>query len=498
MSEAGPPRLSMRGITKRFGPTVALAGVDLSVQRGEIHALLGENGAGKSTLMRILSGAVRPDSGVIALDGTILGSHDPLAGRRAGIAMIYQELSLAPDLTVAENVYLGVEPTRFGRLDRRSMRAGAIHALGQLGHGGIDPDEPVARLSLAERQVVEIARALSIGCRVLVLDEPTSALGRPDAERLFDTMRMLASRGHAIVYITHFLEDALTVAERYTVLRDGRNVATGATSDTTADEIVSIMVGQTTAVAYPRSSRTCGEPILTLDAVAGTRKPLSARLTLHRGEIVGIFGLVGSGRTELIRAIFGLDPVISGTVRIKAFTGPLAPDRQWAAGVGMVSEDRAAEGLALGMSVADNLMLTRLGPGPLSPITRRRQRRGALELIARLGIRASDPFQAVNELSGGNQQKVALGRLLHHDVDILLLDEPTRGIDVGSKREIYQLIDALVSECVPPKAVLVTGSFLPELRAVCDRIAVMKRGLLGPAVPVTETDDHSLLLAASG
>ena len=485
----------MRAISRRFGATVALAAVDLTVAAGQIHALLGQNGAGKSTLMKILSGALRSDEGSIELDGAPYRPRDPLEGRRAGIAMIYQELSLAPHLSVAENIFLGREPRRSGLLDRRAMRAGALAALTELGAGGIDPDAIVGTLSIAGRQLVEVARALAAGCRVLVLDEPTSSLPKPETERLFATMRRLAAQGMAIVYITHFLEDALGVADRYSVLRDGRLVAAGGTAGVSAQDLVTAMIGQPGSEAYPRRPRTRGEPVLVVHDLAGAAKPTRASLTLHRGEVLGIFGLVGSGRTELLRAIFGLDPVGRGSVRAMGIAGSTAPHERWASGVGLVSEDRKGEGLALNLSVADNLMMTRLGG---SWVTDSRQRTAATPLIDRLGIRAESPFVPAARLSGGNQQKVALGRLLHHDVDVLLLDEPTRGIDVASKREIYRLIDDLVTRSKPPKAVLMVGSYLPELLGVCDRIAVMHRGVLGEFVAVGDTDEHRLLLAASG
>lgn len=489
------PALVMAGIGKRFGPTLALAGVDLAVASGEIHALLGQNGAGKSTLMKILSGALAPDEGTIHLGGASYRPRDPLAGRRAGIAMIYQELSLVPHLSVAENISLGVEPVRWGLVDRGRMRAVARAAVAELGAEGIDPDANVGSLPIGVRQLVEIARGLAAGCRVLVLDEPTSSLPLPDARRLFATMRRLAAQGKAIVYITHFLEEALGVADRFSVLRDGRLVASGPTAGRSSPDLVAMMMGQPSAEAYPRRARARGEVVLEVEDLAGTARLERADFVLHRGEVAGIFGLVGSGRTELLRAIFGLDPVRQGAVRVMGRGGYRSPEGRWASGVGLVSEDRQGEGLAIALSVADNLMLSKLG-GPW--VTPARQQTATTGLIERLNVRATSPFAPVATLSGGNQQKVALGRLLHHDVEVLLLDEPTRGIDVGSKREIYRLIDDLVTGSVPPKAVLLVGSYLPELLAVCDRIAVMHRGVLGDFVPVGDTDERTLLLAASG
>ncbi len=483
----------MRGIGKRFGATEALAAVDLSVASGEIHALLGQNGAGKSTLMKILSGALVPDAGSIELDGQPYRPRNPLEGRRAGVAMIYQELSLVPHLSVAENVFLGVEPTRRGLLDRVLMRQRTREVLAELGSPDVDPDARVDALPIAGRQIVEIARALAAGCRVLVLDEPTSSLPRPDADRLFATMRRLAGQGQAIVYITHFLEEALAAGDRYSVLRDGRLVESGATAGVPPERIVTAMVGRAGSEAYPRSPRQAGEALLAIDNLAGLTRPNDASLTVHRGEVVGIFGLVGSGRTELIRAIFGLDPVLRGDVRVMGL-GEAAPTARWRSGAGMVSEDRKGEGLAVGLSVADNLMLTAFGPW----VTAAGQRAASGPVIGELGIRLADPLQPVGQLSGGNQQKVAFGRLLHHDVDLLLLDEPTRGIDVASKAAIYRTIDRLVTRADRPCGVLIVGSYLPELLGICDRIAVMRRGTLAPPVGAAETSEHALLLAASG
>jgi ribose transport system ATP-binding protein len=443
----------MRAVRKTFGATIALAGVDFAVHAGEIHALVGENGAGKSTLMKVLSGALRPDGGEMLLDGQPYRPRDPHAGRLAGVAMIYQELSLAPHLNVVENIWLGVERSRV------EMRRGAADALAQLGHGDLPLHVRVGSLSVAQQQIVELARAVAIGCRVLVLDEPTSSLAGNDVERLFALLRRLREQGHAIVYISHFLEEVQTIADRFTVLRDGRSVGGGAIADSTTGAIVALMVGREVKDLYPRSRRRPG-------AVA-----LPGTLNLRRGEVVGIAGLVGAGRTELLRTLFGS----SG----------------WRRGVGMVSEDRKTEGLATGLSVADNLMLPRL---PV--LSRPRVREAAARRwVERLGIRCRHPRQRVQELSGGNQQKVALARLLHADVDVWLLDEPTRGIDVGSKAEVYRLIDELAGQ---GKAVLLVSSYLPELLGVCDRIAVMCRGRLGATRPASEWSEQSLMRAATG
>lgn len=498
MTGTAAPRFEMRGIQKRFDATVALAGVDLAVAAGEVCGLVGENGAGKSTLMAILSGALAPDAGAMSLDARAYAPANPMAARRAGVAMIYQELSLAPDLSVADNILLGMEPATFGVLDRAAMHRAAVDALVQLGRPDITADRLVADLSVAEQQLVEIARAIAVGCRVLVLDEPTSTLGRRDAERLFALIARLRANGHSVVYISHFIEEVRTVCDRMVVLRDG-HVVGGGPSTMSPDEIVRLMVGREVTDFFPRTPRQTGEALLQVDAL----EPGSATFTLHRGEIFGIAGLVGAGRTELLRAIFGLDPVRSGRIRVGAYSGVSSPHHRWMQGIGMVSEDRKAEGVALGLGVADNLTLTRLiGMGPASLVLPARQRAVAARWIERLGIRCAGPTQPLGELSGGNQQKVAFARLLHHDVDVLLLDEPTRGIDVGSKAQIYAIVDALVSsapaESRRPRAILLVSSYLPELLGLCDRIAVMRRGRLGEARPVSEWDEHKLMLAATG
>jgi ribose transport system ATP-binding protein len=484
--------LSMCGISKRFGATVALDHAGLEVGAGEVHALVGENGSGKSTLMRILAGAIQPDSGTMTLGGEPYFPRSPIDARRAGVAMIHQELSLCPHLSVAENVMLGVEESSAGILRRGEMRKKTQDALALLGHGDLDPDIEVQKLPIALRQLVEIARSVAIGSRVVVLDEPTSSLTEADVERLFGVVETLRSEGKAVIYISHFLDEIERICDRITVLRDGKNAGSMPVEGTTADEIVSRMVGRQIESMYPRSERTPGEPLLDVSELSGDGKPEEASITLHRREVVGIAGLNGSGRTEFLRAIFGLDRVRRGQVRIGVVTGPASPSRRWAQGMGMLSEDRKLEGLALNMSIADNITLASLSGLLVLP---GKQESAAKEWIDKLAIRCQGPGQAVGELSGGNQQKAAIARLLHHGVDVLLLDEPTRGIDVGSKEQIYRLIDGLANE---GKAVLIVSSYLPELLGICDRIAVMRKGHLGPAKEVGELDQESLMHEAVG
>jgi ribose transport system ATP-binding protein len=490
------PRFEMRGIRRAFGATIAVDGIDLSVSPGEVCAIVGQNGAGKSTLMGILAGALRPDEGTMFLDGRPYRPANPHDARVAGVAMIHQELSLAPHLSVAENILLGMEPSRIGLLRRAEMRERATAVLARLGHPEISVDAPAGTLSPAGQQLVEIGRALAVGCQVLVLDEPTSSLAKSDANRLFSLVTDLKRSGHAIVYISHFLEEVKEVADRIVVLRDGRTVGSGRAADLPAERIVELMVGRAVETLYPRAPRAPGEAILEV----GDFGAAGANFTLHRGEIVGIAGLLGAGRTRFLRGLFGLEPVRRGRVRLANYSGPASPHERWQQGMGFLSEDRKEEGLAAVLSVADNLTLSRLeglGPGPF--VRPRDQNRAAGRWMDRLKIKARGPRQAVSELSGGNQQKVAMARLLHHDVDIFVLDEPTRGIDVGSKAQIYELIDSLVSASqARPRAVLMVSSYIPELLGLCDRIAVMCRGALGPPRPVAELSEHGLILAATG
>jgi len=354
-------RLRMQGVRKRFGATVALDGIDLAVDPGEILALVGENGAGKSTLMKVLSGAHTPDAGEMWIDGVPYAPRDPLEARRRGVSMIYQELSLARDLTVMENILLGMEPGRGPFLRWSEMRRRAADAMAQLGRPDIDPSCPLNKLSIAEQQLVEIARGICIGCRILVLDEPTSSLTLSDIRHLFDLIKRLKQRGLAIIYISHFLEEVREISDRFTVLRDGRSVGSGLTAQTPTSQMISMMVGRSVDDLYPRSPRRAGDLVLEINHLAGESKPLDANISLHRGEVVGVAGLIGAGRTELLRSIFGLDRIKSGEVRVGTYVGPASPARRWAEGVGLLSEDRKNEGLAVDLSIADNLTMTRMG-----------------------------------------------------------------------------------------------------------------------------------------
>jgi len=493
--------LRMTGICKRFGATVALENVGIEVAAGQVAALVGENGAGKSTLMKVLSGAIMPDAGTMQLDGVPYRPVGPLAARRTGVAMIYQELSLTPHLSVQENIMLGMEPARLGVIRSRQVRRRAVEAIKEFDNPELTPDARVGKLSVGSQQLVEIARALAVGCRVLVLDEPTSSLTRHDVDRLFKIIKRLKQQRKAIVYISHFLEELSRVADKVTVLRDGKVAGGGNVGEITTNEIIALMVGRQVEQLYPRSKRHSGDVVLEIDDLAGRRVPLSASLKLRRGEILGIAGLVGAGRTELLRTIFGLDPVRKGQIRIGLYTGAASPVKRWNQAVGYLSEDRKQEGLALSLSISENVTLSRLrGFGPLGLVLPGRQEKAARRWVEQLAITCRSPAQTVGSLSGGNQQRVALARLLQHDVDILLLDEPTRGIDVAAKAMIYRLIDVLATgaEGRKPKAILMVSSYLPELMGVCDRVAVMCRGRLGRTHNIEDIDEHKLMLEATG
>lgn len=493
------PALRLADIVKRFGATVALDGAELTVAPGEVHALLGENGAGKSTLLSALGGLLRPDAGRMELEGRPYAPRSPRDARDSGIALIHQELSLFPHLSVAENVLVGTEPARRGLLDRAEARRLTRGVLEEFGHPEIDPDARASSLPLPARQVVEICRAIAVKARVVLMDEPTSSLQRRDVLHLFTLIRRLSESGVAVVYISHFLEEAREVASAFTVLRDGRTVASGRLETVSNDELIAHMVGRTVDTLFRRRDRVAS-PEVALEVTGLARPPAvrEASFSLHRGEVLGVFGLMGSGRTEMVRALFGLDPASAGRVRRGDQEGPAlaSPSSRLARGFGYLSEDRKGEGLALPLSVADNVTLTRLDScSRLGVVDARRQREQAAARTEELHVRLREPGQAVRTLSGGNQQKVALARLLHQEADVLLLDEPTRGIDVASKAQIYEAIGAAAAF---GRAVLMISSYIPELLGMCDRVAVMSRGRLGAARPVSDWTPESVMEAAIG
>jgi ribose transport system ATP-binding protein len=492
--------LALSDVAKRFGPTIALDGVNLQLGRGEVHALIGENGAGKSTLMNILAGSIQPDRGRLEVDGQVYSPSSPLDARERGLALIHQELSLAPHLTVAENILMGLEPARWGWLNREAARSKSLEVLESFHHPEIHPDRRVADLSLAARQVVEICRAIAARANIILMDEPTSSLQRDDVAHLFALIHRLRNDGMSIIYISHFLEEVREIADSYTVLRDGRSVSSGKLSAVTNDELIVQMVGRPVENLFPSRERLPGDQVLlevrNLKALPHLRE---ASFDLHAGEILGVAGLMGSGRTEMVRSIFGLDPAESGTFKLRSKTIAArggSPTVRLLQGLGYLSEDRKGEGLALALSIADNTTMTRFAScarwGWLDHTAQRKQTDA---WISRLAIKSRNPIQSARTLSGGNQQKVALARLLHQNADVLLLDEPTRGIDIGSKAQIYAAIDRCASE---EKGVLMVSSYLPELFGMCDRIAVMSRGKLTPARAVEEWTPETVMLAAIG
>ncbi len=494
------PVLCLEGIRKSFGPVHALRGVDLNVRAGEVHALVGENGAGKSTLMKILSGAYQPDAGNMTLYGEPYAPANPLDGRDAGISMIYQELVLAPHLTVEENVTLGAEHARRGWIRPRTREVEQV--LRDLGQQGIAPDVRVSDLSIGKKQLVEIARALLFDARIVVMDEPTSSLAADDTQALFEAIGRMKEQGLAVIYISHFLEEVQEVCDCYTVLRDGEMISTGRVADTSIPRIIEDMVGRSVDELFPSSHHEIGDPLLDVSDLQGRRGlPDGVRFALHRGEIMGISGLVGAGRSEMVRTLFGLEPARDGALSIRGHDALRAawmtPRAALDQGLDLLSENRKEEGLALNLSLVFNLTLSDL---------RRYSRAGFLQLarerqdgahwIDVLRIRTGSVEQRADELSGGNQQKVCLARLLQQDNDILFLDEPTRGIDIGSKAEIYKLVHRLAEQ---GKAIVMISSYLPELLGVCDTLGVMHKGRLSTVRPVHEWTEHRIMqFATSG
>jgi ribose transport system ATP-binding protein len=491
------PRFTMSGVSKRFGGTQALDDVSLTVHSGEVHALIGENGAGKSSLMKVLAGIHPPDAGAMTLADRPYRPGGPAEARRTGVAMIHQELSLAPHLSVEANILLGREVARLGVVRRAEHRSIARAALARLGQGELPLEMPVANLPIAAQQLVEIARALVSDAQVMVFDEPTSSLTEADSRKLFQVIRELRASGLGIVYISHFLEEVAEIGDRYTVLRDGRVVATGDLRETTPDEIVRAMVGRQLGELFPTSRRSPGEVMLDVKGLSGQTQPKEVAFDLRAGEIFGLAGLVGAGRSELVRCLYGLEPITTGKVTL-ALHGKLAggPREHIARGVGLVSEDRKVEGLAVQLSIADNLTMSRLSPfsrcGWLNLGARSRDVAGWLK---RLDCKATGPDQAIDQLSGGNQQKVAIARLLHQGADVLLLDEPTRGIDIGAKAQIYRLLGELAAA---GKGIIMVSSYLPELLHVCDRIGVMCRGRLREVRDAAAWDAESIMHCATG
>jgi ribose transport system ATP-binding protein len=493
---APSPLLEVRGISKTFPGVRALVDVSLEIKAGEVHVLLGQNGAGKSTLIKTLYGAHHPDQGEFLFGGKPVRIASPADARRQGIAVIFQELSLVPYLDVAQNVFLGREFR--GRLpgivDRGRMHAEARRVLATLGVD-LDTRLPVWRLGVAQQQIVEIAKALSQHARILVMDEPTAALSEPEIERLFGLIRTLKQDGVAVVYISHRLHEIFEIADRITVLRDGRKVAECTPAGTDVGDLVRMMVGREVGTTYRhRFCERPGDTVLEIENLRAANGVRVGNLSIRAGEIVGLAGLVGAGRSELARAIFGADRVISGEVRLlgKPFHG--GPPAAVGAGVGLVPEDRKEQGLALVRSVQDNLLVAGLRElFPRGWYRPGRAFRVASDLIARLGVATPSPRRLTKFLSGGNQQKVVIGKWLNAGSRFFIFDEPTRGIDVAAKVEIYRFMEKAVSEGA---AVLMISSELPEIVSVCDRAYVMRDKTIVAELGRRELTEENILRLA--
>ncbi|NAZ38273.1 sugar ABC transporter ATP-binding protein [Rubellimicrobium sp. CFH 75288] len=488
-----PAAVRMTGISKSFGGVRALDAVDFEVLPGEVHALLGGNGAGKSTILKVLNGVHRPDAGTIEVGGRVLTAHTPEESRAAGIAMNYQEMSLVPTLTVAQNIFLTREArTGSGLIDDRDAerRAAAIFKMLEV---HVDPRAQVGDLGAGQKQLTEIAKAISQDARVLILDEPTTALAVSDVERLFVFLRKLKAKGVAIVYVSHRMDEIARIADRATILRDGQHVITAPLSELPIDTMIEHIVGKRSKglADLARADVSRGEVLLELRGVTGRHKPDGLDLAVHQGEVVGLAGLLGAGRSATARVIAGIEPLVAGEIRIKGRPVPIrTPAEAIGAGVALVPEDRARQGVIPAHSVASNLTM-----GILDRLTRwgiedrSRIRQVADAQIGRLAIKTAGRDAPVSTLSGGNQQKVVIGKWLAADPDILVLDEPTAGIDIGSKSEIIRLVRDLAAQ---GKAIVFISSELSELLTACDRIVVMADGRARADRPRAAFDDPSV------
>ncbi|WP_433608955.1 sugar ABC transporter ATP-binding protein [Dactylosporangium sp. CA-139114] len=489
--------LVLEGVSKSFGAVAALRDVRLDLRAGEAHALVGENGAGKSTLVKILAGAHAPDAGTLSLDGEPLVLANPAAARAAGIAVIYQEPTLFPDLSVAENIFMGRQPLKSGRrIDTAEMRRRATELFTRLGVQ-MDPDRPARGLSIADQQLVEIAKALSFDARVLVMDEPTAALSGVEVERLFAVARSLRDAGAAVLFISHRFDEVFALCQRITVMRDGQWVSTDPADELTVADVVRRMVGREVGELFPKEEAAIGEARLEVRGLNRQGAFHDVSFTVHSGEIVALAGLVGAGRSEVIRAVFGVDRYDSGEVlvdgrRLRAGSASAAIG----AGLALVPEDRRQQGLVMELSVERNATLPRRWSlSRLGLLLGGAERRSAQDWAGRLHVKAGRLGDPVSTLSGGNQQKVVLAKWLATRPRVLIVDEPTRGIDVGTKAEVHRLLTRLAGEGV---AVLMVSSELPEVLGMADRVLVMHEGRLAADIPRTRADEESVMLAATG
>jgi rhamnose transport system ATP-binding protein len=496
-SPAAGPVLVLEGASKSFGSVRALQDASIELHAGEAHGLVGENGAGKSTLVKVLAGVHRPDAGRLLLDGEEVHLGGPADARAAGIAVIYQEPTLFPDLSVAENIFMGRQPRSWGRrIDARELRRRVEALMGRLGVP-LDPGRPARGLSIADQQIVEIAKALSFDARVIVMDEPTAALSGAEVERLFSVARALRSQGAAVLFISHRLDEVFALCQRVTVMRDGRRVFSGPLEGLSRDDLVRRMVGRELDAMYPKQAARLGEVALSVRRL--TREGVFADVSFHvrHGEIVGLAGLVGAGRSEVARAVFGIDRRDAGEVIVEGRPlPPASPTSAMAAGMGYVPEDRRAQGLVMDLSIARNTGLASLGRlrrGIL--IHGADERRLAADWAARLRLRfarLSDPALA---LSGGNQQKLVLAKWLSRRPSVLIVDEPTRGIDVATKAEVHRLLSDLAGQGV---AILMISSELPEVLGMADRVLVMHEGRLSAELSREDATEERVMFAATG
>ena len=489
--------LEITGVSKSFGAVAAVREVSFGLRAGEIHALVGENGAGKSTIVKMLAGVHRPDTGMLTLGGEELILNGPADAQAAGIAVIYQEPTLFPDLSVAENIFMGRQPLgRYRRIDRTAMHAAATALFDRLGVT-IDPQRPARGLSIADQQIVEIAKALSTNARVVVMDEPTAALSGVEVERLFGVARSLRDRGAAVLFISHRFEEITELCQRITVMRDGRHVSTDALADVTVEEIVRRMVGRDLDALFPKQDVDPGDVVLEVTGLARDGVFEDISFQVRAGEIVALAGLVGAGRSEVMRAVFGIDKRDAGTVTVAGRSLPAGrPRAAMAAGVALVPEDRRQQGLVMELSIQRNATMTRLKSlSRLGMLVGSGERSLAAEWTARLQTkygRLSDP---VATLSGGNQQKVVLAKWLATAPRVLIVDEPTRGIDIGTKAEVHRLMSGLAADGV---AIVMISSELSEVLGMADRVLVMREGRLVRELSRAEATEESVMFAATG